>query len=156
MLDSQRSVVAGLLRILSCPLPQPFLCASQSWFSQLLIAQDSLHVNCDFALHLNLAVEIVTEAKESTGCQFLHAFPSQSSLGYLHSQHRAPVAFVTLPWSHTSLFCREQQISALFPGAAASTPFFCLAKRKKKVTFQKGKKKIHRTGIFSFPFCSSL
>lgn len=108
----------------------------------LLTAEDSLYVNCNFALHLNLAVEIVAEAKESTGCQFLHAFPSQSSLGFHHSHHRSLVAFVTLPWTHTSLFCREQQISALFSGAAASTPFFCLAKRKKKVTFPKKKKSI--------------
>lgn len=33
MFNSQCSVVAGLLlRILSCPLPQPFLRASQTWF----------------------------------------------------------------------------------------------------------------------------
>lgn len=117
----------------------------------LLTAQDSLHVNCGFTLHLNLAVEIVAEAKESTDCQFLHAFPSQSSLSYHHSHRRSLVAFVTLPWTHTNLFCREQQISALFPRAAASTPFFCLAKRKKKVTFQKKKKPI-RQEYFLFLF----
>lgn len=116
----------------------------------LLTAQDSLHVNCGFTLHLNLAVEIVAEAKESTDCQFLHAFPSQSSLSYHHSHRRSLVAFVTLPWTHTNLFCREPQISALFPRAAASTPFFCLAKRKKKVTFQKKKKSIRQEYFLLF------
>lgn len=164
MLGSQCTVTIVTTRLLShilnCFPPQPFLSVSQTWPHPALsyASSSSGRFPCELWLHPSSKLgsgDSHTEAKESSGCQFLHAFPSQSSLGY--PIHTTGLLFPChSPLDTHSLFCQEWQISALFPGAAESN-LFCLAKRKKKSNFsKKKKKKSHTTGVFFFPFYSSL
>lgn len=96
-------------------------------------------MNSDFTLHPSLAVERVPEAKESSGCQLLHAFPSQSSLG--RTIHTTGLLFpLSQSPGHTQAsFVKSSKYHHCFP-EHQSLIFSDLQREKKNVTFQKKKK----------------
>lgn len=102
-------------------------------------AQDAFPANSDFTLHLSLAVVIVTEAKEPSGCQFLHAFPPQSSLG--RPIHTTGLLFpLSQSPGHTQAsFVNSSKYHHCFP-EQQSLIFSVLQKERKRVTFPKNKK----------------